>query len=132
MHSNNKKRGAESKRLTQSTLFTFFTHKKQKTKNNETKEEVIIEQVVKEEEKVEIVAKPLSIEKEEYSTPIEQKFSDSIYTQEFDDMVQTVLDGEDYLLDEKELDLCCRFVGLKGFFFVKRTRRRFLYIYKNR
>ncbi|KAG1207403.1 hypothetical protein G6F68_007571 [Rhizopus microsporus] len=108
MHSNNKKRGAESKRLTQSTLFTFFTQKKQKTKNNEAKEEVIIEQVVKEEEeeRVEIVAKPLSIEKEEHSTHIEQRFSNSIYTQEFDDMVQTVLDGEDYLLDEKELDLC--------------------------
>lgn len=120
MHSNNKKRGAESKRLTQSTLFTFFTQKKQKTKNNEAKEEVIIEQVVKEEEeRVEIVAKPLSIEKEEHSTHIEQRFSNSIYTQEFDDMVQTVLDGEDYLLDEKELDLCCRFVGLKGYLFVK-------------
>lgn len=129
MHSNNKKRGAESKRLTQSTLFTFFTQKKQKTKNNEAKEEVIIEQVVKEEEeRVEIVAKPLSIETEEHSTHIEQRFSNSIYTQEFDDMVQTVLDGEDYLLDEKELDLCCRFVGLKGFFFVKRIKWRYLYI----
>lgn len=129
MHSNNKKRGAESKRLTQSTLFTFFTQKKQKTKNNETKKEVIIEQVVKEEEeRVEIVAKPLSIETEEHSTHIEQKFSNSIYTQEFNDMVQTVLDGEDYLLDEKELDLCCRFVGLKGFFFVKRIKWRCLYI----
>lgn len=129
MHSNNKKRGAESKRLTQSTLFTFFTQKKQKTKNNETKKEVIIEQVVKEEEeRVEIVAKPLSIETEEHSTHIEQRFSNSIYTQEFNDMVQTVLDGEDYLLDEKELDLCCRFVGLKGFFFVKRIKWRCLYI----
>jgi hypothetical protein len=60
-------------------------------------------------------------EEEEQKEKEEVVWTNSIYTEEFNRMITTVLEGESYLFDEKELDLFHQFNAFEGLFYYQKA-----------
>lgn len=60
-------------------------------------------------------------EEEEEEEKEEVAWTNSIYTEEFNRMITTVLEGESYLFDEKELELFHQFSAFEGLFYYQKA-----------
>lgn len=96
-----------SKKSKQTSLSNFFAP---------PKKELIDEKPIK--VKAEPISTELEIEEVVEQTNDEKEFyTDSMYTDEFNNMLETVLENESFLFTEKEIGLFNTYRSLKGNFF---------------